>query len=59
MNSLWPVLDYILLTTCLFAVNALTQLEDQVKEKKYAEVAQSLAVGELQILAIDSINTIS
>lgn len=40
------------------AVNALTQLEDQVKEKKYAEVAHSLAVCEFHTLALDAIDTI-
>lgn len=46
------------LTTWLFAVNALTQLEDQVKEKKYAEVAHSLAVGTLRTIAVDGVDII-
>lgn len=40
-------------------VNALTQLEDQVKEKRYAEVAHSLAVGEFRTLDLDAIDTIA
>lgn len=39
-------------------MNALTQLEDQVKEKKYAEVAQSLAVGEVRTLGVGAVDII-
>lgn len=59
MSSLVTILTTKISLSNPFAVNALTQLEDQVKEKKYAEVAHSLAVGEFHAPALVAIDVIS
>lgn len=45
MLGMFQYAAFILRSLIVCAVNALSQLEDQAKERRYRDIAQSLAVG--------------